>query len=165
MNKTFAKAVINFCGIAFIVAGLAALFLNVKIVVGAIIFILAGVSILRRKPFVVYIIMFVAFVVAAVGLIIAGLAISDILHRNNRLDMLLIGLVPIIFSFLALYFFTRREVAEEFGLEKIEILEKFNKRELIVAGKVLFWIAAIVGVVFLLCYLGVALMTGSGFKP
>lgn len=159
MKKTFAKVIVNFYGIAFIVAGLAAIFLYFKIAAGAFIFILAGVVLLRRKAFGVYSVLFVAFVVAGVGLMIAGLALNDILHRNYKFDMLLIGLVPIILSFLTFYFFTRHEVAEEFGLSKITILEKVDKKELIVTARILFWIVIIIGVVLLGCYLVAMLMS------
>lgn len=158
MNKALAKIIINFYGIAFIVSGLAAIFLYFKIVAGAFIFILVGVALLRRKVFGVYSVLFVAFVVAGVGLMIAGFALNDILHRNYKFDMLLIGLVPIIFSFLTLYFFTRHSVAEEFGLSKITILEKVDKKELIAAARVLLGIVIIVGVVLLVCYLVAMLM-------
>lgn len=158
MVKSIAKIIINFYGIAFIVSGLAAIFLYFKIVAGAFIFIFAGAALLRRKVFGVYSVLFVAFVVAGVGLMIAGFALNDILHRNYKFDMLLIGLVPIIFSFLTFYFFTRREVAEVFGLSKITILEKVNKKELIAAGRVLLVIAVIVGVVLLASYLVAMLM-------
>jgi hypothetical protein len=153
MNKAVAKAVINFYGVVFITAGLAAIFLYFKIVIGALIFIFAGVALLRRKVFGVYCIFFLAFVVAGIGLLIAGLALSDILRQNYKFDMLLIGIVPTVLSVLIFYLFTRREIAEEFGLEKISIMEKVNKKELIAAGRVLLVIAAIIGAVLLVCYL------------
>ena len=153
MNKTLVKSVINIYAIVFIVSGLAAIFIYFKIVSGAFIFIAIGAALLFRKRFGVYSVLFLAFVVAGVALIITGLAARDILHRIYKFDMLFIGLVPLIFSFLTFWFFTHPQVAEEFGLAKIEILEKFNKGELIVAGKILFWIALIVGVVLLGCYL------------
>jgi hypothetical protein len=166
MKEMRAKVIINFYGIVFIAAAVASVVLfHSKIIVGALILLIAGTALLRRKPFGVYCIFFLAFVVAGIGLLIAGLALSDILHQNYKFDMLLIGFVPVVISALTFYLFTRRELAEEFGLAKIEILEKFNKQELIVAGKVLFWIALIVGVVLLACYLVVILMTRIGFKP
>ena len=165
MPKKLAKTIINIYGIAFIAAGLIAIFLYFRIVAGAFIFIIVGVALWRRKAFGIYSVFFLAFVLAGIGLIIAGLAARDILHRLYKFDMLGIGFAPILFSFLTFYFFTRREVAEEFGLSKITILEKIDKQELIVAGKVLFWIAVIVGAVLLLCYLAAMLMTHSGFKP
>lgn len=159
MNKTLAKVIINLVGVAFIAAGVAAVFLNPKIIAGALILISAGVSLLCRKAFfIVYIILFVAFVAAGVGLIIAGLAVRDMLHGLHKLDMLLIGLAPVILSSLIIYFFTRHEVAEEFGFAKISILEKVDKKELIATARVLLWIAVIIGVVLLVCYLVARLM-------
>ena len=96
--------IINICGIAFIIIGLAAIFLYFKTVAGAFILILAGGALLLRKQFGLYCLFFLAFIIGGVGLIIAGLAAFDILHRNYKFDMLLIGLAPVILSFLAFYF-------------------------------------------------------------
>ena len=153
MNKTLAKTIINIFAIAFILAGVIPVFLNPKIIVGGLILILFGVSILCRKAFAIYIILFMAFVAAGIGLIISGLAVSDILHRNYKFDMLVIGLLPAMLFVLIIYLFTRREFAEEFGLEKIAIIGKVNKKEVIAAGRILLVIAAIVGAVLLVCYL------------
>lgn len=153
MSKIYAKIIINFYGVMFILFGAAAIFINPKMLAEAIVFIFTGVLFLRRKTQGVYIAFFILFVVGGVGLVIAGLAAYDILRWNYKIDLLLIGLVPVILFVLTSYLFTRREVAEEFGLSKIAILEKVNKKELIVAVKFLFWMVFIVGVVLLACYL------------
>ena len=159
MNKALAKIIINCYGIAFIAAGVAAFFLHSKIVVGALIFIVIGAALLRRKVFGVYGVLFLAFVLAGVGLMLAGIALNDILHRIYKFNMLLIGLVPTVLSFLTFYFFTRHEVAENFGLPKITILEKIDKKALVDAGRFLLVSFIILGLALLVCYLVAARMT------
>lgn len=158
MNKTLAKATINLYAIVFIASGLAAIFVYWKIVAGAFVFIWAGIALLRRRMFGVYAVFLVALVLASLGLFFVWLAIQDIMHRLYRFDILLMGLAPIVFALLTLYLFTRRQVAEEFGVERIAILEKVDKKEIIAAGSVLLWIAGIVGGVLLACYLVVRLI-------
>ncbi|MFH0732350.1 MAG: hypothetical protein V2A72_05465 [Candidatus Omnitrophota bacterium] len=159
MNKAAAKTIINFYGLSFIVAGLAAIFIYFRIAVGAFIFIFAGVMLLRRRAFGIYCVLFAAFIVAGVGLMLAGIAIFDILHRNYKFDLLFIGMAPIILSFLTFYLFTRPEVAEDFGLDRIAILEKVDKKELITTARILLWIVIIIGVALLACYLVAMLMS------
>jgi hypothetical protein len=93
------------------------------------------------------------------GLLIAGLALNDILHKLYKFDLLFIGLVPVILSLLTAYFFTRRAVAEEFGLSKIAIVEKVDRKELIATVKILLWIAGIIGLVLLACYVVVMVIS------
>ena len=152
MRKTLVKAMINFYGIAFIAAGAAAIFLYFKIVAGAFVLIFAGVALLRRKAYGVYVVFFMAFVLAGIGLMFAGLGIHDILERHYKFDLLLMGLAPIIISLLTFYFFTRREVAKEFGLAKIAVLEKPDKKEIIKSVYILLGIIVAVGVVLLGSY-------------
>ena len=66
--------------------------------------------------------------------------------------MLLMGLVPIAISVVSFYLFTRKAVAEEFGLGKITILEKIDKKELIATFRILLWIIGIIIAVLLFSY-------------
>lgn len=152
MNK-ITKIIINFYGIAFIGFGVAAVFLHSKAFVAVLILIIAGISLLRRKAFGLYAVLFMAFVATGIGLLFVGLAFYDILHRIYKFEALITGLIFVIPSFLSLFFFTRREVAESFGLSKIAILEKVDKKQLIAAGQFLLVAALAVGLVLLACYL------------
>ena len=159
MNKALTKAVINCYGIAFIAAGLAAIFIFFKIVGGAFILLIAGVQLLRRRPFGLYTALFTSLIGIGIGLMFIGIAVYDLVHHNYRFDGMLMGLVPVIPSFFTLYFFSQCEVAEDFGLPGIRLIDRINKRELIVTARVLLWIIGIVGVVLLACYVMAIMMS------
>lgn len=152
MNNKVTATIINLCGLIFILAGTTVLLLRPRTIVAAVVFVYIGTAFLRRKPFGVYGVLFLTFILAGVGLMMTGLSVFYILNRSYEFYMLLIGLAPVILSIFVFYFFTRPEVAREFGLPKIEILEKINKKALIAAGKFLFVTAIAVGIVLLVCY-------------
>jgi hypothetical protein len=131
----------------------AVLFLHSKAIVGVLMLVWAGVSLLRRKAFGVYTVLLMAFVLAGIGLLFVGLTLYDMSHRIYKFEMLFAGLIFLIPSFLSFFLFTRREVAESFGLSKITICEKIDKKQLLAAGKFLLGIAVAVGLVLLACYL------------
>ena len=144
---------VNFYGIAFIAFAITAILLHSKAFVGVLMLIVVGVYLLRKKVFGVYAVLFMAFIVAGMGLLFVGLAINDMFHRIYQFDMLLIGLVLTVLPCLTFYFFTRREVADIFGVPKITILEKIDKKELVAAGKFLALFVIAVGLTLLACYL------------
>lgn len=159
MNKIFAKIIINFYSIVFILSGLVVIFIYAKAVAGAFILVFSGVQLLRRKIFGLYTVLFLAFVMLAVGVLIASIAVPDILKKNYHFEMLAIALAPMAISLLTFFFFTRRAMAEEFGLPEIRILAKIDKKELIATGRILLGIVALIGGVLLLCYFIVLMMS------
>jgi hypothetical protein len=161
MKKTSANIIINLYGIVFAGLGIAAFCLRPRIFVAALMLIWAGVSLLRRKAFGVYAVLFMSFVMAGIGLLFVGLVFYDMAHRIYKFEMLLTGLIFAIPSFLSFFFFTRPQVAESFGLSKITILEKVDKKQLIAAGQFLLILGLGVGLVFLACYFAAMRMTRS----
>ena len=152
MSKTLPGIIISFYGIVFIGFGVAVFCLRPAAFVAALMLIWAGVSLLRRKAFGVYAVLFMSFVMAGIGLLFVGLVFYDIMHRIYKFEMLLTGLILAIPSFLSFFFFTRPQVAESFGLSRITILEKVDKKQFIAAGQFLLVSALVVGLVLLACY-------------
>ena len=152
MNKTTAKVIINFYGIAFLALGAAALFGGSKAIVGVLVLIVAGFALLRRKYFGVYTVLFLSLGLSGIGGIFEWIAVNDLLHKNFKPLMLFMGLVPIAISVVSFYLFTRKAVAEEFGMEKITIIDKIDKKELLATFKILLWIIGIIGGVLLFSY-------------
>jgi hypothetical protein len=151
MKKTLAKAVIVLYGAGFIIAGIAAVIHGASAIVGAIILVIAGISLLQRKIWGVHVVLYLSLVVAAVGVMLLWMATSG--GVSGRGTMMLAGLVPLVAAVLTIVIFTRRSVAEEFGLPEIRLLDKVDKPQVIAAIKTLLWIAAIVAVVLGACYL------------
>jgi hypothetical protein len=152
MKKTAVKIIVNLYSIIFIGAGIAALCFRPRTFVAAFMLIWAGVSLLRRKAFGVYVVFFMALVLACIGLLFVGLTLYDMAHRLYKFEMLFVGLGFIIPSILSFLFFTRREVAESFSLSKVSILEKVDKKQLVGACQFLLVSGLAVGLVFLICY-------------
>jgi len=144
--------VINAYGIAFLALGALALFGGSKAIIGVLVLISAGVALLRRKYFGVYTVLFLSLGLSGIGGIFEWIAVNDLLHKNFKPLMLLMGLVPIAISVVSFYLFTRKAVAEEFGLGKITILEKIDKKELIATFRILLWIIGIIIAVLLFSY-------------
>lgn len=143
---------INAYGIAFLALGALALFGGSKAIIGVLVLISAGVALLRRKYFGVYTVLFLSLGLSGIGGIFEWIAVNDLLHKNFKPLMLLMGLVPIAISVVSFYLFTRKAVAEEFGLGKITILEKIDKKELIATFRILLWIIGIIIAVLLFSY-------------